>query len=141
MSPSHRHLYEKHSLSISKQTYLNRECNRLGMSTLQGTFSLMRISDQDSLKLSSFSVPSVISIHFPVFPWVYSKGDSPMAHHGITNFEAISDMEPRHGLSPGQSWQKSSSLSLYFKIILHPVSVFLRNYFFFTNGLRPKVIS
>ena len=59
------------------------------MSTLQGTFSLMRISDQDALKLLSFSVPSVISIHFLRISWVYldmstySKSDPPVARHGI----------------------------------------------------------
>ena len=52
---------------ILPQTYLNREGSGIGTSKLQGTFSLMRISDADALKLLSFSVPSVISIHFSVF--------------------------------------------------------------------------
>ena len=132
MSPSHRHLDEKHSLSISKQTYLNKEFNRLGMSTLQGTFSSMRISDQDALNLSPFSVSFVISIHFST----YSKGDSPVARHGIT-LKRYLTWNP--DVFPGQSLQKTSPPSLYFKMILHPVSVFLRNYFFLLTASGQKL--
>ena len=104
------------------------------MSTLQGTFSLMRISVPDVLKLLSFCVPFVISIHFSVF-----LGNIQICQHtrkvirlwpATVFLEAISDMEPR--CFSGQSLQKNHSQSLfYFKIILHPVSVFLRNYFFY----------
>ena len=112
------------------------------MSTLQGTFSLMRISVPDVLKLLSFCVPSVISIHFSVF-----LGYIQICQHtrkvirlwpATVFLEAISDMEPR--CFSGQSLQKNHSQSLfYFKIILHPVSVFLRNYFFLLTASRKKL--
>ena len=52
--------------------------------------------------------------------------------------DAISDMETR--CFSGQSLQKNHSQSLfYFKIILHPVSVFLRNYFFLLTASRKKL--
>ena len=129
------------SLSISKQTYLNRECNRLGMSTLQGTFSFMRISDQNAFKILSFSVSSVISYISPYFLGIFKYVNTLERWSSCGRpryyFEAISDMEPR--CYSGQSLQKTFSPFLYFKIILDPVSVFLRNYFFLLTASGQKL--
>ena len=111
------------------------------MSTLQETFSLMRISDPDALKLLSFSVPSVISLHFSVFlGYIKCQHTRKVIHlwPATVFLEAISDMEPR--CFSGQSLPKNHSQSLfYFKIILHPVSVFLRNYSFLLTASRKKL--
>ena len=144
-SPSHRHLYEKHSLSISKQTYLNRECNRLGMSTLQETFSSMRISDQEVLKLSSFSVSFVISIHFSVFPgYIYIRQHTrKVIHlwpttvllwsdiwHGTQTFFLAKACKKKNIPTVSLFQNDSSSCQRLFTKLL-----------FSTNDLRPKVIS
>ena len=52
-------------------------------------------------------------------------------------FEAISDMELRRFSWPKLA--KTSPPSLYFKIILYPVSVFLRNYFFLLTASSQKL--
>ena len=139
----HTGIYMRNILSISKQTYLNRECNRLGMSTLQGTFSSMRISDQEALKLSSFSVPFVISIHFSVFPgYIYIRQHT----------RKVIRLWPATVLLWNDIWRgtqtfflakackkKTSPPYLYFKMILRPVSVFLRNYFFLLTASGQKL--
>ena len=66
----------------------------------------------------------------------YSKGDSPVAHHGIT-LKRYLTWNP--DVFPGQSLQKTSPPSLYFKMILHPASVFLRNYFFLLTASGQKL--
>ena len=66
----------------------------------------------------------------------YSKSDSPVARHGIT-LKRYLTWNP--DVFPGQSLQKTSPPSLYFKMILHPVSVFLRNYFFLLTASGQKL--
>ena len=66
----------------------------------------------------------------------YSKGDSPVARHGIT-LKRYLTWNP--DVFPGQSLQKPSPPSLYFKMILYPVSVFLRNYFFLLTASGQKL--
>ena len=140
----HTSIYMRNILSpaISKQTYLNRECNRLGMSTLQGTFSSMRISDQEALKLSSFSVPFVISIHFSVFPgYIYIRQHTRKVIH-LWPATVLLWSDIWHGTQTfflAKACKKTSPSSLYFKMILHPVSVFLRNYFFLLTASGQKL--
>ena len=66
----------------------------------------------------------------------YSKGDSPVARHGIT-LKRYLTWNP--DVFPVQSMQKPSPPSLYFKMILYPVSVFLRNYFFLLTASGQKL--
>ena len=66
----------------------------------------------------------------------YSKGDSPVARHGIT-LKRYLTWNP--DVFPVQSMQKPSPPSLYFKMILYPVSVFLRNYFFLLMASGQKL--
>ena len=48
-------------------------------------------------------------------------------------------MEPRRFSWPKLAKKKTSPPSLYFKMILHPVSVFLRNYFFLLTASGEKL--
>ena len=67
----------------------------------------------------------------------YSKGDSPVARHGIT-LKRYLTWNP--DVFPGQSLQKKTSPPyLYFKMILRPVSVFLQNYFFLLTASGQKL--
>ena len=95
-------------------------------------------------RVKSFTIPRFIrNFHtFLRISWVYlytstySKGDSPVARHGIT-LKRYLTWNP--DVFPGQSLQKTSPPSLYFKMILHPASVFLRNYFFLLTASGQKL--
>ena len=68
----------------------------------------------------------------------HSKGDPPVAHHGIP-LKRYLTWSPDVFLA--KACTKSFPLSLYFKIIFHPVSVSFTKLLASTNGFRPKVIS
>ena len=141
----HTSIYMRNILSpaISKQTYLNRECNRLGMSTLQGTFSSMRISDHDALKLSSFSVPFVISIHFSVFPgYIYIRQHTRKVIH-LWPATVLLWSDIWHGTQTfflAKACKNIPTVSLFQNDSLSCQRLFTK-LLFSTNGLRPKVIS
>ena len=66
----------------------------------------------------------------------YSKGDSPVARHGIT-LKRYLTWNP--DVFPGQSLQKNIPIVSLFQNVLHPVSVFLRNYFFLLTASGQKL--
>ena len=66
----------------------------------------------------------------------YSKGDSPVARHGITLKRYLTW---NSDVFLAKACKKTSPSSLYFKMILHPVSVFLRNYFFLLTASGQKL--
>ena len=86
---------------------------------------------------------SIRNFHtFPRISWVYlytstySKGDSPVVRHSIT-LKRYLTWNP--DVFPGQSLQKNIPIVSLFQMILHPVSVFLRNYFFLLTASGQKL--
>ena len=87
---------------------------------------------------------SIRSFHtFLRISWVYlnmsthSKGDPPVDRHGIP-LKRYLTWNP--DVFQAKACKKNHSHRLfYFKIILHPVSVFLRNYFLLLTASRKKL--
>ena len=66
----------------------------------------------------------------------YSKGDSPVVRHSITLKRYLTWYPD---VFPGQSLQKNIPIVSLFQNVLHPVSVFLRNYFFLLTASGQKL--